>query len=83
MQDSRTARARDHGLVEEHLDRPEAVHDQDVLARVAGMDEHLLVLFPPLVHRVPVEGDEVRERREMGIGVEIGPCAVLYRLGPG
>src|SRR5262249_40012550 len=43
------------------LDVPRAVQDVDALVRVVRVDEDLLVLLEPSVHRVPVEANQAAQ----------------------
>ncbi|ELB93205.1 FMNH2-dependent monooxygenase [Rhodococcus wratislaviensis IFP 2016] len=56
-QQSRADGVGDERVTDEHLDVPGGRQHVDADIRVAGVDEHLLILLVPGVHPVPVERD--------------------------
>ncbi len=55
----------------------EEATDVDPFIRVAGVHEDLLVLLVPVIDTVPVERDEIPDRRDLVVRIGIAPHGIL------
>ena len=70
-----------HDSVDLDLHVAAAAQDVDAAVRVARVDDHLLVLLEPVVHRGPVDAQVVADRLDGRVGVLPGGVDAFLAAG--